>query len=123
MGLFIAPAVAAHRPHKDGDHQQVKQNNELPQHVIHQMQRREFRHHRPEVQWQQREAHPHDLASPVAGELGRHIKVIHRHAVFFQHFPAQAKHQPEQRQFFTEGPQQIADIKLHGEQDQPRRQN
>ncbi|MNP36498.1 hypothetical protein D3C76_1298960 [compost metagenome] len=87
------------------------------------MQWGEFRHHRPEVQRQQRQTNTHNLASPVAGELGRHIEVAYCHAVFLQHFPAQAKHQPEQRQFFTEGPQQIADVELHGEQDQPRSQN
>ncbi|MNB99598.1 hypothetical protein D3C75_468870 [compost metagenome] len=122
MGLFITPAVAAHRPHQDANQQQVQQDDNLPQNVVHQMQRRKFRYHRPEVQRQQRQADAHNLASPVAGQLGRHIEVAYRHTVFFQHFPAQAEDQPEQRQLLAEGPQQIADVELHGQQDQPRRQ-
>ncbi|MNP48231.1 hypothetical protein D3C76_1423360 [compost metagenome] len=75
------------------------------------------------MQRQQGQAHAHNLATPVASELFRHIEVAHRHAVFFQHFPAQTEHQPEQRQFFAERPQQIADVELHGQQDLARRQD
>ena len=49
--------------------------------------------------------------------------MTHRHAVLFQHLPAHAKDQPEQRQFFTERPQQIADVELHSEQNQTHSQN
>ncbi|MNE20472.1 hypothetical protein D3C80_1135950 [compost metagenome] len=87
------------------------------------MQRGKLSHDRPEMQRQQRQAHTHNLATPVAGELLRHIEVTHCHAVFFQHFPAQAEYQPEQRQFFTERPQQIADVELHGQQNQANGQN
>ena len=118
MGLFITPAVAAHRPHQDGYQQQVQHNYQLSQHVIHQMQRRKLGHNGPEVQRQQREADTYNLATPVAGEFLRHVEVSDRDAIFFQHFPAQAKHQPEQRQLFAERPQQVADIELHGQQDQ-----
>ena len=118
VGLFITPAIAAHRPHQDGNQQQVQQNDQLTQNVIHQMQRRKLGNHRPEVQRQERQADADNLTTPVAGQLLWHIEVTHRHAVFFQHLPAQTKHQPEQGQLFTESPQQIADVELHGEQDQ-----
>ena len=118
MGLFIPPAVAAHRPHQDGNQQQVQQYDDLAQYVIHQMQRRKLGHNGPEVQRQQREADAHNLATPVAGQLSWHVEMTYRYAIFFQHFPAQAKHQPEQRQLLAERPQQIADIQLHGQQDQ-----
>ena len=123
MGLFITPALAAHRQNKHRNQQQVEENNKLPEHVIHQVQRRQLRHHRPEIERQQRKADADNLPPPVAGQLRRHIKVAHRHAVFFQHLPAQAKHQPEQRQLLTIGPQQIADIQLHGQQNQANGQN
>ena len=123
MGLFITPAVAAHRPHQDRNQQQVQQDNQLAQHVIHQVQRRKLRDNRPEVQRQERQANAHNLTTPVAGQLRRHVEMTHRHAVFFQHLPAHAKDQPEQRQFFTECPQQIADVELHGKQNQTHGQN
>ena len=123
MGFFIAPAFAAHRQDKHRDQQQVEENHELPEHVIHQMQRRQFRHHGPEVQRQQGKAYADNLPPPVAGQLRRHIKVAHRHTVFFQHLPAQAKHQPEQRQLLAIGPQQIAYIQLHRQQNQTNGQN
>ncbi len=123
VGLFITPAVATHRPHQDRNQQQVQQDDQLAQHVIHQMQRGKLRDNRPEVQRQQRQADAHDLTTPVAGQLRWHVEMTHRHAVFFQYLPAQAKHQPEQRQFFTERPQQIADVELHSEQNQTHSQN
>lgn len=43
-------------------------------------------------------ADANNLPPPVAGQLRRHIKVVDRDAVLFQHFPAQAKHQPEHSQ-------------------------
>ena len=65
------------------------------------------------MEWQQRKADAHNLPTPVAGQLFRHVEVVDRHAVFFQHLPAQAKYQPEYGQFFTERPQQFTDIELH----------
>ncbi|CCJ87662.1 hypothetical protein BN133_4039 [Cronobacter dublinensis 582] len=123
MRLFIAPAVAAHRPHQRANQQQVEENHRLAEHVVHQMQRRELRQHRPEQQRQQRQAHPHNLTPPVAGQRGGHIEVAHRHAVFFQHAPAEAEHQPEHRQLFAECPEQIADVELHDKNEKPHRQN
>ena len=97
MRLFVTPAFAAHRPHQHRNEQQVDEDNKLPQHVVHQIKRRELRNNRPEIQRQQRQADADDLPPPVAGELRGHIEMLHRHAVFFQHLPAQAEHQPEHR--------------------------
>ena len=44
--------------------------------------------------------------------------MAYRHTIFFQHLPAQTKHQPEDSHLLTECPQQIADIQLHGKQNQ-----
>ena len=73
-------------------------------HIIHQMQRGKFCHHRPEMDRQQRETDADNLPTPVAGLLLRHAEVTHGNAIFLQYLPAQAKHQPENRQFFTERP-------------------
>ena len=54
----------------------------------------------------------------MAGLLRWHAKMTYRHAIFFQHLPAQTKHQPEDRHLLTERPQQVADIQLHGKQNQ-----
>ncbi|CNV12673.1 Uncharacterised protein [Salmonella enterica subsp. enterica serovar Bovismorbificans] len=110
MRFFIAPAFPAQWPHQQCYDQQIEENNRLPQHVIHQIQRRQLRHHRPKVQRQQCEANAYNLATPVAGQLRRHTKMAYRHALFFQHLPAQPKDQPEHRELFTKGPEQIADI-------------
>ena len=45
--------------------------------------------------------------------------MAYRHAIFFQHLPAQTKYQPEDGHLLTERPQQVADIQLHGKQNQP----
>ncbi len=104
MGLFIAPAVAAHRPHQNAYYQQIQEDHNLPGDVVHQMQRRQLGDHRPEVQRQQRQTDADNLTTPVAGQLRRHREVGDRDAVFLQHLPAHAEYQPEERQLFTEGP-------------------
>ena len=52
-----------------------------------------------------------------------HTKMTNCHAIFFQHLPAQTKHQPEDCHLLTERPQQVADIQLHGKQNQTYRED
>ncbi len=123
MRLFVTPAFAAHRPYQEGDQQQVEENDHLAKHIVHQIKRRQLSNDRPEVKRQQRKANTHNLATPVAGLLRWHAKMTYRHAIFFQHLPAQTKHQPEDGHLLTERPQQVANIQLHSQQNQTHRED
>ena len=123
MRLFITPAFAAHWPYQEGDQQQVEENDHLTQHIVHQVERRQLSNNRPEVKRQQRKTNTHNLATPVAGLFRRHAKMTNRHAIFFQHLPAQTKHQPEDGHLLAERPQQVADIQLHSQQNQTYRED